>query len=75
MLALADTLDDKVQSNVGEMVQEIDLLNRLIVDMKEAATHVKGQSVSATAAANGSICRRGSTRAGSLWKSSSGRVE
>ncbi len=51
MLALADTLDDKVQSNVGEMVQEIDLLNRLIVDMKEAATHVKGQSVSATAAA------------------------
>ncbi len=51
MLALADTLDDKVQSNVGEMVQEIDLLNRLIVDMKAAATHVKGQSVSATAAA------------------------
>lgn len=51
MLALADTLDDKVQSNVGEMVQEIDLLNRLIVEMKAAATHVKGQSVSATAAA------------------------
>ncbi len=52
MLALADTLDDQVQTTVGEMVREIDLLNRLIIDMKSAATHVKGQSVSATGAAD-----------------------
>ncbi len=52
MLAMADTLDNQVQSTVGEMVHEIDLLNRLIIDMKAAATHVRGQSVSATGAAD-----------------------
>ncbi len=52
MLALADTLDQEVQSSVGEMVREIDQLNQLIIGMKSAATHVKGQSVSATGAAD-----------------------
>ena len=52
MLALADTLDQEVQAKVGEMDGEIARLNRLIVELKDAAAEVKGQSVTASGAAD-----------------------
>ena len=52
MLALADTLDREVQVQVGDMDGEIAQLNRLIIEMKDAAAEVRGQSVAASGAAD-----------------------